>query len=155
MKTARIKHDEGKFLEDTVKVVLHVQTQNGWDWDSRKIGLESGLDILPYTRPYGLRAGMVFRGRMIVFPAMQGPPANDLRASNRLIEVEKYNATATKQLPPDELITFTTKSDREGVFVTTLPDPGWWGITAIGAASEDAPEVIRRATLWVHVDEKK
>ena len=69
LKTARIKHEEGKFLEDTVKVVLHVQTQNGWAWSSLNAGFESGLDIVPFTRPYGFRAGMVFRGKIVSFPA--------------------------------------------------------------------------------------
>ena len=44
--------------------------------------------------------------------------------------------------------TFKTKADPQGFFVTTLPDSGWWGITALTHQSQ-------RATLWVHVDEKK
>jgi uncharacterized GH25 family protein len=152
MRTARIKQDEGKFLEDTVKVVLHVQTQNGWDWGGSKLGLPKGADIVAYTRPYGLLAGMVFRGKVNCFPfdePLEKTPWSFLR-----IEVEKYNAKATKQLPPDELITFQTKTDRDGFFVTTLPEPGWWSMTAI-RRSEGEADVIRRATLWVHVDEKK
>lgn len=156
MRTARIKHDEGKFLEDTVKVVMHVQTQNGWDWDSHGIGFENGVDIVAFTRPYGLLAGMVFRGKVISFPEKRlvGSQKN-FRAGYLRIEVEKYNTKANKNLPPDELITFQAKTDPDGFFVTTLPDPGWWGITAMAGFSKDAKEVTRRATLWVHVDEKK
>jgi cobalt/nickel transport protein len=156
MKTARIKHEEGKFLEDTVKVVLHVQTQNGWDWNSFKMDFDKGADIVPYTRPYGLLAGMVFRGRVICFPRDEGGVNGP---GNLRIEVEKYNVKpnrypSNRDLPPDELITFQTKTDGTGLFVTTLPEPGWWAVTAIRRSQGEA-DVSRRATLWVHVDEKK
>jgi len=154
LKTARIKHDEGKFLEDTVKVVLHVQTQNGWDRTGPRF--ENCLGIVPYTRPYGIRAGMIFRGKVVDSPSvLPKKQERNLSVAQRVVEVERYNAKPSKDLPPDELITFATKTDADGFFVTTLPDPGWWGITAIDKASKDAPEIIRRATLWVHVDEKK
>jgi hypothetical protein len=64
------------------------------------------------------------------------------------IEIEKYNAKPMKNLPPDELITFKAKADPHGFFVSTLPEAGWWGITAVTKQSQ-------RATMWIHVDEKK
>lgn len=152
MRTARIKHDEGKFLEDTVKVVLHVQTQKGWDWGSTKLGIDKGADIVAYTRPYGFLAGMVFRGKVNCFPVDE--PLQKTPWSFLPVEIEMYNAKPSKRLPPDELITFQTKTDRDGFFVTSLPEPGWWSMTAI-RRSDGETDVIRRATLWVHVDEKK
>jgi cobalt/nickel transport protein len=134
LKTPKIKHDEGKFIEDVVKVVLHVQTQNGW---SGRWVFKNHIDIEPFTRPYGILPGMVFRGRAL-------PTAE--------IEIEKYNPKPVKNLPPDELITFKAKADDNGFFVTTLPEAGWWGVTAITTAPSN---VGQRATFWVHVDEKK
>src|SRR5713101_5346277 len=41
--------EEKVFVHDTVKVVLHVQTQNGWD-----AATGQSFEIVPLTRPYGL-----------------------------------------------------------------------------------------------------
>jgi hypothetical protein len=38
--------------------------------------------------------------------------------------------------------------------VATLPEPGWWCMTAT-LKSQKAARPNQRATLWVHVDEKK
>ncbi|HZZ78941.1 MAG TPA: DUF4198 domain-containing protein [Gemmataceae bacterium] len=136
LKTAKIKHDERKLIEDVVKVVLHVQTQNGWD--EAGPAFADHIDIEALTRPYRILPGMVFRGRAI--------SSNKTGAAG--IEIEKYNPKPIKNLPPDELITFKTKADDNGIFVTTLPEAGWWGVTALSNAGP-------RATFWIHVDEKK
>src|SRR5262249_9363277 len=51
--------DDKEFLQDTVKVVLHVQAQKGWDVNQGK-----DFKIVPLTRPYGLLAGMVYQARI-------------------------------------------------------------------------------------------
>ncbi|MBI2805504.1 MAG: DUF4198 domain-containing protein [Planctomycetes bacterium] len=146
LKTPRIKHEKGPEVVDVVRVVLHVQTQNGWDQAKLPFLLEP--DIVPQTRPYGLLAGMVFKGQVV-----RHANVDDFKYVSGLpVEIEKYNEKPPKKLPPDELITFKTKTDRHGYFVTTLPEPGWWGMTAIKRGAENH---IERATLWVHVNEKK
>ena len=46
-------------LRDVAKVVLHVQTQNGWD--RRAVTAKaSAVELSPLTRPYGLVGGMAF-----------------------------------------------------------------------------------------------
>src|SRR6516165_10705138 len=45
--------EDGEFLKDVVKVILHVQAQKGWDAASED------FVFAPLTRPYGLRPGMV------------------------------------------------------------------------------------------------
>ena len=50
---------EKQFLQDTVKVVLHVQTQTNWDVAT------GGFEVVPLTRPYGLEPGMVFQGEIM------------------------------------------------------------------------------------------
>ena len=46
-----------------------------------------------------------------------------------------------------------------GTATVTLPEPGWWCITAVKKAGltrereGKAYPLIQRATLWVHVDE--
>src|SRR5262249_29163456 len=47
--------EDGEFLQDVVKVVLHVQAQKGWDAPVR-----GEFEVMPLTRPYGLQPGMVF-----------------------------------------------------------------------------------------------
>ena len=135
LRTAKLKHDENKVYEDVVMVVLHVQTQNGWEYAGAP--WRDAPKLHPLTRPYGLLPGMVFSGEV---------PALD-KSGARMVEIEKYNPRPMRNLPPDELITFKSKIADHGMFVTTLPSAGWWGLTAVWEE--------QRATLWVHVDEKK
>jgi uncharacterized GH25 family protein len=149
LRTPPIKlEDEGHSVEDFVKVVLHVQTQNGWDSTKGPFDDDS-IDIQPHTRPYGLLPGMVFSGRVAVVRKQRGDGI--VKGVRLRLEIEKYNEKPVKNPPPDELITFRARTDKEGFFVATLPEAGWWGVTALAKESD----VTRRATLWVHVDEKK
>src|SRR5207244_11331129 len=50
--------EDQEFLQDTVKVILHVQAQKGWDADP-----DRQFRIVPLTRPYGLQPGAVFQAQ--------------------------------------------------------------------------------------------
>jgi hypothetical protein len=76
--------DEKRFFQDTVKVVLHVQTQNGWD---AVLGA-TPCETVPLTRPYGLEPGLVFQARTLL--ATRGVPDRSLAGA--LVEVERYHA---------------------------------------------------------------
>jgi cobalt/nickel transport protein len=137
--------EEQEFFHDTVKVVLHVQAQKGWD-----AGLGQGFEAVPLTRPYGLLPGAVFQVQAL----LNGKPV-----PGALVEIERYNATPPKQLPADEHITRTVKTDPNGVATCTLTEAGWWGITAQREGGQRERQgkkypVKQRTTLWVYVDEK-
>jgi cobalt/nickel transport protein len=137
--------EEQEFFQDAVKVVLHVQVQKGWDASAG-----GAFELLPLTRPYGLVAGMAFTTQSRV----SGKPME-----GALVEIERYNPTPPKQLPPDEHITRAAKSDPNGVVTMTLTEPGWWAVTALrdgGRRERDGKmvPVRQRATLWVFVDDK-
>ena len=145
--------DEKHSFHDPCRVTIHADAQKGWDVPAAERGQ---FTISPLTRPYGLRAGMVFQARVRA-------PGAGLPISH-LVEIERYNPVAPKALPPDEHITFAVKTDA-GIATCTLPDPGWWAVTAIrqlGPKQEPATierggkdyPVIDRATLWVRVDDK-
>jgi uncharacterized GH25 family protein len=151
--TPKVYMEEDKdFIQDTVKVVLHVQAQKGWDSNA---GL---LELVPLTRPYGLVPGMVFQAEMIdhvqaVKVGMLHPLAHSLT------EVERYNPTPPAKLPPDEHITRTVKLDRQAKLVVSLPDPGWWSLTVTSPHTQKHKDNGKegplrfRSTLWVFVDE--
>jgi cobalt/nickel transport protein len=139
--------DEQLFFHDTVKVVLHVQAQKGWDQAA-----DVSWQLMPLTRPYGLQPGMAFQA------AVASGAASAPRAANLLVEVEHYNASPPQKLPPDEQITRAAKTDPNGVVTCTLTGPGWWCITAQRDGGKREHEgkmypVRERATLWVFVDE--
>src|SRR4051812_3002478 len=50
--------EDGEFVEDMVKVVVHVQAQINWDAEDPS---RPDLHVRPLTRPYGLQPGMVFQ----------------------------------------------------------------------------------------------
>jgi uncharacterized GH25 family protein len=146
--------DEKHFIHDVCRVVIHVETQKGWDLIH---GRDDQFTAAPLTRPYGLRAGTVFQTQV----HERGTRA----AVSHLVEIERFNATPPKALPPDEHITLSLKTDLAGVATCTLPDPGWWAITAtrqlgLGKKPETKERdsksypVVDRATLWVRVDDK-
>jgi cobalt/nickel transport protein len=140
--------EEQEFWQDTVKVVLHVQAQKGWDAAG-----DSGFEIVPLTRPYGLQPGMVFQG------VVHGGAKQAANNAGLPVEIERYNSSPPKNLPPDEQITRTVKPDSNQVLTCTLTEPGWWAITAqhgIGKLPRNGKEypLRRRTTLWVFVDEK-
>ncbi|HEY7307796.1 MAG TPA: DUF4198 domain-containing protein [Gemmataceae bacterium] len=139
--------EDGEFLQDTVRVTLHVQAQKGWDATK-----EDDFELAPLTRPYGLRPGMVFQAQL------HGTGKEAARRGGTLVEIERYNPTAPAMLPPDEHITRTVKTDPNGVATTTLTEPGWWCLTAArphGTRMRDgkAYQLRQRCTLWVFVDE--
>lgn len=142
--------EEQVFFQDTVKVVLHVQAQKGWD-----AAAEVPFQLTPLTRPYGLQPGMIFQAEVHQRPMPRRPG----ETANLLVESEHYNASAPPVLPPDEQITRTSKTDPNGVVTCTLTEPGWWCITAQrdGGTREREGKVYpvrQRATFWVFVDEK-
>jgi cobalt/nickel transport protein len=150
LRTAPIwMEEDGEFLQDTVKVVLHVQAQKGWD------GIQSrDFEFQPLTRPYGLRPGMGFQARI-----EEGSESKARPLASALVEVERYNATPPKELPPDEQITRTVKTDPNGVATTTLTEAGWWCLTVARDGGKREREGKRyplrqRSILWVFVDEK-
>src|SRR5262249_32668594 len=143
--------DEKHFVHDVTRVVIHVQTQNGGD--KRHVD-PNDFTLIPLTRPYGLRPGTVFQ-------ALARPGAANV---SHLVEVERYNPAPPKTLPPDEQITLALKSDPAGVATCTLPDPGWWAVTATRRYGPKQTQstreregkaypVVERATLWVFVDD--
>ena len=127
-------------LKDVAKVVLHVQTQNGWD--NPAADATAPFDLQPLTRPYGLTPGAAFHVDVL---DSEGKPVR--RAT---VEVERYNPTAPKELPADEFVTRTHRTSRTGTAVVTLGEAGWWAVTAI----KDDDKTRHRCTLWVWVDEK-
>jgi cobalt/nickel transport protein len=151
LKTAPIWMEEDKeFLQDTVRVVVHVQAQKGWDRRSS----HHGIDITPLTRPYGLQPGMVFQA---ILENHQLDPKNEA-LGDALVEIERYHAKPPKELPPDEQMTRTAKTDPKGVVTCTLTEPGWWciaGHRVEGEKEHDGKKypVRQRAIHWVYVDE--
>jgi cobalt/nickel transport protein len=137
--------EEKVFFLDTARVVVHVQDQEGWD-----AGSGQPFELVPLTRPYGLQPGLVFQAQALA----GGKPAPGV-----LAEIERYNPKPPAQLPPDEQITRTARADPNGVVTCTLPEAGWWAVTALRDGGRRprqgrAYPVRQRTTFWVFVDER-
>jgi cobalt/nickel transport protein len=134
--------EDQEFLQDTVQVVVHVQAQRGWDCDTGQ-----RFKFVPLTRPYGLQSGTVFQAQVRSPAPLAGT----------LVEVERYNAKPPARLPPDEQITRTVRTDPNGIVTVTLPEPGWWCLTAQRSGPEQERDgkhfpLRERTTMWVFVD---
>lgn len=143
-----VSQEDGTAYREFVKVYVHRNRQGGWKQRSGQ-----PLEILPLTRPYGLRAGAVFSGQLV---------RGEAGVADQEVYLERLNdrRPTARELPPEALITFAVRTDREGRFTITLPDPGWW---ILGAYVEDAGSVNHEgrsyrlegfAGLWVRVESK-
>lgn len=141
---------EEKFIVHYAKTVVNAfGLQNGWD---AEIGLET--EIIPLTRPYGLYSGNLFCGLVKV----NGKPASFID-----VEVEYYNVDKKYKAPKEAYITQVIKTDQNGVFVYSMPKPGWWGFAALTEREkkmlnkEDKKEYLVEigAIIWVFVEEMK
>ncbi len=128
------------------KVISHVDIQKGWDQSTNQ-----PLEIVPYTRPYGLEEGFLFTGQLV----QEGQPVPNIE-----IEIEQYLEEPPQELPPEPLITYVVKTDANGMFSFTLPRPGWWMLAGyvedIGDIKNDNETYTLNGTaqIWVHVEEK-
>jgi cobalt/nickel transport protein len=148
--------EEEIFVQDTVKVILHVQAQKGWERT-----LPRPMELKPLTRPYGLLPGVVFQAQAWAFKETKGSEKKTPSPLGGIqVEIERYNSSPPREpLPADEFITRTTRTDPNGVVTTTLPEAGWWGLTAFRAAGTHERkgkkyELRQRSTLWVYVHER-
>lgn len=129
-------------------IVHHTKTtiaafgdESGWE---EPVGLET--EIVPLTRPFGLYAGNLFQGVVL----LQGRPV-----PGATVEVEYDNRDGRVQSPTDYMITQVTRTDRNGVFSFSVPGAGWWGFAALSTAERKIPRggapkaVELGAVLWV------
>ncbi len=139
---------EEAFIIHYTKVIVNAfGLEKGWD---QPIGLKT--EIMPLTRPYGLYAGNVFQGVVLV----NGKPM-----PNSEVEVEFYNEDGSLNPVADPMITQVVKADSNGVFTYAMPKAGWWGFAALNEDEKtmkhdgkDYPIEIG-AVLWVKTHDMK
>ncbi len=137
---------EDKYIVHYTKTVISAfGDEEGWD---QPVGLKT--EIVPLTRPFGLYAGNVFQGIVL----LNGKPAPYTE-----VEVEYYNKDHRVTPPTDYMITQVVKADGNGVFTYAAPREGWWGFAALNTASErmkhDGKEkdVELGAVIWVKFEQ--
>ena len=119
----------------------------GWD---QPIGLKT--EIVPLTRPFGLYAGNVFQG--VVMLNGKPVPYSD-------VEIEIYNKDEKYEAENDYMVTQVVKADANGVFTYAAPAAGWWGFAALNTSDQQIPhegqgkDVELGAVIWVKFDEMK
>ncbi len=125
----------------TKTVVGAFGDEEGWD---RPVGLKT--EIVPLTRPFGLYAGNLFQGVVL----LDGKPVPYAE-----VEVEYYNQDRKAEAPTEYMITQVIKADRNGVFSYAVPKAGWWGFAALNTSDKKMDykgkpkDVELGAVLWV------
>jgi len=131
----------------TKTVVAAFGVEEGWD---KPVGLKT--EIVPLSRPFGLYAGNVFQGVVM----LDGNPVPYAE-----VEVEYYNKDGKAEAPTDYMVTQVIKADKNGVFTYAAPKAGWWGFAALNTSDEkmtykgEEKEVELGAILWVEFHEWK
>lgn len=125
----------------TKTIVAAFGEEEGWD---NPVGLKT--EIIPLTRPFGLYAGNVFQGIVL----LDGKPVPHAE-----VEVEYYNKDGEAKAPTDYMITQMIKADKNGIFTYGVPGPGWWGFAALTASGQkmkyqgENKVVELGAVLWI------
>ena len=143
------------YWEETEKthIIHHVKViVNSWDQqDSWDVSLGLPLEIIPLTRPYGLYAGNVFTGQVL----LKGQPLGHTK-----LEIEYYDPTQTKIPISESLATQIVKTDEKGYFTFAFPWAGWWGMTALTDGDSVTVDGKQGAlevggALWLYVSETR
>lgn len=115
------------------------------DWNEA-IGLKT--EIVPLSKPFGLYAGNVFQGVVL----LNGKPVPGAE-----VEVEHFNVGGKYSAPSDYMVTQTIKADPNGVFTYAVPKAGWWGFAALSTDDRQirGKDVEIGAVLWVNFHEMK
>ena len=112
---------EDSFIVHYTKVIVPAfGDEEGWD---KEVGHK--IEIIPLTRPFGLYAGNVFQG-VVMLDGKKMPFAE--------VEIEFYNRDNKVEAPNEYMVTQVVKSDRNGVFTYAVPQAGWWGFAALTTA---------------------
>jgi len=131
----------------TKTIVAAFGGDTGWD---EPLGLKT--EIVPVTRPFGLYAGNVFQGIVLV----DGKPAPETE-----VEIEYYNKEKKCEAPNDYFITQVVKADKNGVFTYAVPKAGWWGFAGLGTSDKklkhdgEDKDVEIGAVLWIEFKDMK
>ena len=134
------------FVHHAKTVISGFGDEKGWD---KPLGLKT--EIVPLTRPFGLYAGNVFQGIVL----LHGKPVPYAQ-----VEVEYYNKDGKASAPTAYMITQTTKADSNGVFTFAVPKAGWWGFAALNTSEKmkylgEEKDLELGAILWVEFHEWK
>lgn len=100
--------------------------EEGWD---EPVGLKT--EIVPLTRPYGLWAGNVFTGVVLV----DGKPVPSAEVEVEYLNEDPENVSLLKA-PSDPYVAQVVKADQNGVFSYAMPKAGWWGFAALNEDSK-------------------
>jgi len=135
--------EDSYIVHYTKTVVAAYGEDEGW---SEPIGLKT--EIVPLSRPFGLYAGNVFQGVVMV---------NDKPVPHAEVEVEYFNLGERYSAPTDYMVTQTIKADSFGVFTYAVPKAGWWGFAALSTDNRriEGKDVEIGAVLWVNFYEMK
>lgn len=141
---------EASYIVHYTKVIVNAfGLELGWD---SEVGLKT--EIIPLTRPYGLYAGNVFQGLVLV----DGKPVPFTE-----VEVEYYNRDGKYKAPAAPFVTQVVKADANGVFSYAVPVAGWWGFAALNEAEDkivndvdgESYPVEIGALIWVRAVEMR
>ncbi len=135
--------EDSYIVHYTKTVVAAYGEDEGWD---EPIGLKT--EIVPLSKPFGLYAGNVFQGVVL----LNGKPVPGAE-----VEVEYFNVGGKYSAPTDYMVTQTIKADPNGVFTYAVPKAGWWGFAALSTDDRQikGKDVEIGAVLWVNFHEMK
>ena len=141
------------FVQHVAKVQVPVRAtpedvQDGWD---KPAGLS--FEIVPQTRPFGLCAGMLFSGQVL----LDGKPV-----PGALLEATRLNAElkeGKRQAATPYHAVQVVKANDQGVFSFVCPSPGWWAFaTSVSGDPLQSPDgnglkpLEVKTVFWVYMD---
>lgn len=132
--------------QEYIKTVIFAERGSGWDQHTNQ-----PLEITALSRPFGIRPGFTFRGRLL---------SGEKPIANQTIYLEHFeeNVPDPDSIPVEPLVTFEVKTDNDGFFIATLPEKGWWIVASyvdeIGTIEHEGKTYQHNAMagIWLHVE---
>lgn len=149
---------EDCFIRHVTKVIVN-RGGMSTDWD-QPVGLD--VEIIPLDKPYGVWAGNVFRGVVMVKKDGKLVPFPNAEIEVEYVSRDIIGNGFAKQAkvgeaPQDCFVTQTIKANKDGEFAYGIPRAGWWGFAALGLTEEkkNGKDIELGALIWVQAHEMK
>lgn len=143
---------ENLYIQQITKLFI-AKVEPGEDWATRCA--EGHTEIIPFTNPYGVTPGSLFRAKVV---DNEGKPVEgalvEVEFLNYKVDMEKHTFSGSPTITNDKKGNATIVTDVNGIFSFIPPTEGYWGFAALSAGSDKTykgKELEQDPVIWINV----
>lgn len=143
---------ENLYIQQITKLFL-AKVEPGEDWATRCA--EGHTEIIPFTNPYNVTTGSIFRAKVV---DNEGKPVEgalvEVEFLNYNIDMKNHTFKGSPTITNDKKGNATIVTDVNGIFSFIPPKEGYWGFAALSAGSDKSykgKELEQDPVIWIKV----